>query len=133
VLRRRFGDRVSDVFEARRLALEVHSDGDGDAWYSLDALAEGVAEPLGRASGRSRRRIVSVRFDPTVPRRLGRWLASRAGVSLEDRSTPEAATLDVVALRAELSRHGAVGRFAARLLEPLERRQPSDGAQRKNR
>jgi hypothetical protein len=79
VLRKRWGSRVRDVFEARALELTARFDGDGDQWIELAALAGEGAE------GKARRRITRDLNDPVVPRRLGMWLAHRAGVPFEDR------------------------------------------------
>ena len=68
-LRRRFGARVRDVFEAERLELSMRTDSDGDEWFTLAAF-----------SGASRRRIASVMHDPLMPRRLGAWLSRAASV-----------------------------------------------------
>jgi hypothetical protein len=55
-----------------------------------------------------------------VPRRLGAWLAQRAGLPLRDRTTEAARTADLAALRAELEKTGKVGRLAARLIVRIQ-------------
>ena len=121
LLRRRFGPRLRDVFEARSLELVVFSDGDGDTWYGLEALAAAEPEPVApwtrrRGATRSRRPIAHSIRDPVVPRRLGAWLAQRAGLPLRDRTTEAARTADLATLRAGLEKTGKVGQLAARLI-----------------
>jgi hypothetical protein len=120
--RRRFRSRVRDQFQATSLEVSLRHDSDGDAWYALDALAPGApASPaLGKPTGRSC--IVSTIHDATVPRRLGRWLAGRARVPLDDRATESAQAIDLERTLEELSRSGAFGRLAARWLERARRR-----------
>jgi hypothetical protein len=79
VLQRRLGNRVTERFRATRLALTWREDSDGDDWYELEARADGV----GRTQ---RRRIVHSLNDDATPRRLGMWLAQRAGIPLDDRT-----------------------------------------------
>lgn len=135
VLRRRFGARVRDVFDADALELTVSADSDGDDWYELRAVAPGAPEateafppsPARRETGR--RRVACVIHDPEGPRQLGRWLAARSGVRLHDRSTRQERTADLAQLKLRLEASGRVGRFVARLVERAEdaRRRPGGG------
>jgi hypothetical protein len=151
---------VRDVFEARRLELNVSTDSDGDEWYALDALSDdtssspttGASDPTRvhnrpitasinitwtvRSNGpgstsvvfdKSRRRIVSAMNDAIVPRRLGAWLSSRAGIPLEDHSTPETRTADLRALREQLEQSGTLGRVVGKLIDRAEERRSGNG------
>jgi len=159
-LRKRFGSTVRDVFEARRLELNVSTDSDGDEWYALDALSDdtssaptpGASDPTRvhnrpitasinitwtvRSNGpgstsvvfdKGRRRIVSAMNDAIVPRRLGAWLSSRAGIPLEDHSTPETRTADLRALREQLEQSGTLGRVVGKLIDRAEDRRSGNG------
>jgi len=89
VLQRRFRDRVTERFHATRLALTESADSDGDDWFELLALREGATAAIfpTRGDRRNRRRIVRRMNDDAVPRRLGLWLATRAGIPLDDHTT----------------------------------------------
>ena len=107
-LRRRFASAARDVFEARRLALVMTTDSDGDQWYELVALtAEGSPLPSGielvthfagsppRPAGitlrtsRSTRRTVARRMnDGSRVRDLGAWLAHATGLEFQDHTAP---------------------------------------------
>ncbi len=124
--RRRFGGRVSDRFRACRLEITESRDGDGDAWYALDAIAPDAVtlSPPGRRQ--DRRTVVKRIHDPDVPRRIGRWLAHRAGIPLEDRATEEARSRDLARLKEQLRGAGRFGPVALRWIERFEsRRRPS--------
>lgn len=57
-----------------------------------------------------------------MPRRLGLWLAARAGIPLDDFTTPpQTRDAEIAALRTQLAASGRFGRFANRLIERLER------------
>ena len=89
VLQRRFGDRVTERFRATRLSLTQSADSDGDDWYALDAVSDAAAtEPAVSAAidRKHRRRIVRRMNDDATPRRLGLWLAKRAGIPFDDRT-----------------------------------------------
>jgi hypothetical protein len=77
---RRFGARLTVRGEATRLELNERTDGDGDRWYELDAVADAGA----------RHRLMQAIHDDTDPRLLGQWLARQAGIPLDDR-VPSAA------------------------------------------
>ncbi|MGH7729981.1 MAG: hypothetical protein ACRENJ_01885 [Candidatus Eiseniibacteriota bacterium] len=127
VLRRRFGARVQDRFEARRLELTVTSDSDGDDSYTLEGVGEaeagGVAGPAwssrpGRPAGK-RRAIARALHDPSMPRSLGEWLARTAGMPFEDRTTREAREIELADLLAQLEASGRFGRWAAKAVGRL--------------
>ena len=105
---RRFGAALREVFEARRLVLEMTTDDDGDDWYALDALAgghepvPGGIEVIARLAGspptfagvtfrtsRCMRRTVARRMnDGSRIRDLAAWLAHATGLEFEDRTNP---------------------------------------------
>jgi hypothetical protein len=90
VLQQRFGASVTEKFPATRLLLATHEDSDGDEWFELFALSE-AADPsaVGRWRDRKQRKRIAKRInDDAVPRRLGLWLAQRARIPLDDRTTP---------------------------------------------
>ncbi len=122
-LQRRYGSSVSDTFVARALELTARSDSDGDRWFSLDALAHTAAEPGGGPSRQNRRRIATAIHDPTVPRRLGAWLAHRTRMPFHDRTGENTRATELARLRAELPSTGRIGRLAARLIEQAEARE----------
>ena len=125
VLRRRFGARVQERFEARRLELTVTTDSDGDESFALEAVGEPVAAaagpgpaPPGRAPLK-RHTIARAVHDPSMPRSLGRWLSRAADVPLEDRTTREARQRELADLLAQLEASGKFGRWAARMVDRL--------------
>ncbi len=117
--RRRYGANVRDEFEGHRLELDSHRDSDGDEWFNLDLVsADEPAPALGRrVSRRTRRRVASSMRDDAMPRRLGTWLAARADIPFDDRTSPERRAADLAALRAELEKAGPLGRLAGRLID----------------
>ena len=123
-LRRRFRSTVRDLFEARRLELTVRSDSDGDDMFELDGLSSDASPPTleryGWKTPKGRRSIVSALHDPTVPQRLGSWMARAANVPLTDATTSEARKAEVLALTVELTQSGPLGRFAARLIQKAQ-------------
>jgi hypothetical protein len=118
-LRRRYGRRVRDVFEARALELTVSSDSDNDRWYAVEAVAS--AAPTVE-SKKNRRQIYRTISDPTDARRLARWLANRTGMPFTDRTTPEEQAADLTRLKQQLSEKGRFGRWAVRFIEHAEAR-----------
>ena len=128
-MRRRFGARVRDRFEARRFEVAVTSDSDGDDRIELVGLS-GDSPPSGAAPGganrpKTRHTFVSALHDPTVPRMLGAWMARSAGVPLVDRATPEAREAELDALVDQLERTGRFGRVAVSLVRKARKRQCS--------
>jgi hypothetical protein len=138
-LQTRFGDRVRERLEARALELSMRTDSDSDEWFTLRALAEPslgsgatrdlaeLSPKLGPALGlrekpREGKTILSTMNDASGPRALGRWLAARTGLPIEDRSTPEAQAADLAELRRRLAESGKLGALASRWIEKLERR-----------
>ena len=115
VLRRRTGARARDLFEAVALDLSRRHDGDGDAWYDLEALAGGTT---------SRRSVVRSIHDPTEPRRLGLWLAARTGVPFTDRATSRDRDAELAEALAQLE---DLGRPGQRLAKILKNRAGKDG------
>jgi hypothetical protein len=116
-LRRRSGRRVKDLFEGDSLELVETSDSDGDSWFALNAVAAGAPPPSSppRLSDRRyRRKIVHVMDDPTIPRRLGAWLAGRAGIRLDDRSTAASKQEELAALIVRLESGGRFSRWIAK-------------------
>lgn len=103
-LRRRFASSLRDVFQARRLALVMTTDSDGDKWFELVALAEeGPPAPSGieltahftgnpprpagitlRTSRATRRTVARRMNNGSRVRDLGAWLASEAGLEYQD-------------------------------------------------
>jgi len=113
-LQRRFGSNVRELFEGHGLELKVTRDSDADAWYALEATAAPGAEGPSRAK---RRRIHQTMTDPTVPRRLGAWLAARASMPFTDLSTsPNARTVALSELLSQLEQSGPLGRFASKFI-----------------
>lgn len=129
VRQKRFRDRLREDFEAASLELSVSRDSDGDEWFTLDALAPGVASepPLAfgyRPRRRGRRTLSRSMNDDSDPRRAGAWFARRAGLPLVDRTTDEARRGDVATVRIQLDPSSRLGRLAARVVERLERERP---------
>ena len=123
-LRRRYGAAVRDVFEARRLVVELSSDSDGDVWYELDAYDAETAPPSTpirwRTSSSRHRRVVARKMnDASAVRDLGAWLARASGVALEDRTTAEARATQLAELRAMLEKSGRFGQWAAKIVVRL--------------
>jgi len=118
-LQRRYGPGLRELFEARALELTMSTDGDGDEWFALVAVAS-TSSPPGRAGRHSRRRVHHAMNDAAAPRRLGEWLAARADLPFADRATRETREAEFVALRGELARAGAFGRRVSGWLDKLE-------------
>jgi hypothetical protein len=125
-LRRRFGGTVRDVFEAERLEVVVTTDSDGDEWCSLYAVRGPIeTSPVqyrAPTAGTGRKRIAAAMNDPTVPLRLGAWLARAGNVPLADRTTKSAREKEVVVVREQLAASGRFGRFVVRLLDAAQKR-----------
>jgi hypothetical protein len=119
--RRRYGRRVRDVFEARALELTVSSTGDNGRGYALEAIVSETPE-AGSNSKKSRRQIIRTMGDPTEPRRLARWLASRTGLPFTDRTTPEERDAELARLKEQLSEKGRFGQWVVRFIEQAEAR-----------
>jgi hypothetical protein len=111
--RRRVGARLRDLDEISRLELTRSSDSDGDDWFSLEAVPGKCT--IERAQG-----------DPAIPRRLGTWLAQRANIPFDDRSTREAAARDLTLTLAQLKASGALGRTLAGWLERMAAKQRNE-------
>lgn len=129
--RRRFGSKVTDLFEAVRLELVMTTDSDNDDCYALEAVND-VAEPQPasgqwkRLQSKNRRRIAAALRDPVVPRQLGAWLAREANVPIQDRTTPAARKVDMKQVRLQLEKAGPLGRIAARfIVDAQEKRSKS--------
>jgi hypothetical protein len=123
VLRRRWGRRVRELFEARALELTVSSDSDNDDWYELEAIAsDQVGVHSTRDSKKGRRKIDRAMHDPTEMQQLGRWLANRTGLPFTDRSTREESAAELARFKDQLSDKGMLGRWAVRLIEHAEAR-----------
>jgi len=76
---------------------------------------------------KNRRRVTSVSNNPSTPRQLGAYLARAAGVSFEDRTTPEARQAELQLIKEQLGKAGPVGRFAMRFLIKAEERTRKQG------
>jgi hypothetical protein len=155
-LRRRFGSKVKDVFEAKRFELAIDKDSDGDTRFSLIAVSDPApgapgtaAHPpstapatitLSTSSGtasaslatwtsvlKNRRRITSVGNNPSTPRQLGAYLARAAGIPFEDRTTPEARQAELQLIKEQLEKAGPVGRFAMQFLIKAQERTRKQG------
>ena len=115
--RRRSADGVQELFEGRSLELVESSDSDGDPWFTLNAVAAGAPPPPSVptwSDRKQRRQIAREMDDPTVPRRLGAWLARRTGLPLADRTTAEHKKKELQALIARLEAGSRFSRFLAR-------------------
>ena len=132
-LRRRYGSRVRDVFEARRLVLDRTLDSDGDPWIELlaqgdaQAVLEPATSPKRLRPSANRRRIVRVMDDDGSVRELGAWLARGTGLALEDRTTPQARAIELIELRAALASSGRFGQWLAKAIDRLAERKRSAG------
>ncbi len=131
-LRRRFGSKAKDVFEAHgfELTLEVTSKR-GD-WFALDGVANptaatGTSSDSTWKSLRNRRRVTAVSKNPSTPRQLGAYLARAGGVSFQDRTTPEARRADLKLIQEKLERSGSLGRFAVRFMVQVQDRTKKQG------
>lgn len=118
-MQRRIRGRAQPRFEAAALRLEEHSDSDGDLWYKLVALDAGASPSLPiREARRHECGVMSAVGDPTDVHNLGRWLAERCGLPLEDATTGEGRAREAERLRQQLAASGQVGRWMARRLRP---------------
>jgi len=145
-LRRRFGSKVKDVFEAERFELAIEKDSDGDTRFTLVAVSDPSGTPGGStmtvstSSGtasaslatwttllKNRRRITSVANNPSTARQLGAYLARAAGVPFEDRTSPEARQAEFQLIKEQLEKAGPVGRFAMRFLVRAQERTRKQG------
>jgi hypothetical protein len=125
VHQRRAGAAVTELFEARGLALEEETDSDGDRWYELRAIQ--LSPPAVLRHDRPVKvpdhvRLKRVLHDAAAVRALGHWLAQRTGVVFQDR-VPDAAAraADLEQLRAKLANSGKLGALFARWLSRLEK------------
>lgn len=80
IRQKRFGQRRREIFTGTALRLSETTDSDGDPWFKLEL----------RDSGDRAQSLYEIAHDPTTPRQLGRWLATRTGLPFEDQATPEA-------------------------------------------
>ncbi len=116
-LRRRSDSGVRDLFEGVSLELVRTSDSDGDPWFTLNVLAAGAPphqDPPRLSNVRMRRKLAHEMDDPTMPSRLGAWLAARSGIPLDDRTTTEAGEKELAALISRLESGGRFSRWLAR-------------------
>jgi hypothetical protein len=138
-LRRRLGGSLRDVFEARSLQLNTHSDSDGDQWFALEARSADAppadASPVASipalycralSDRKARRRLAQAMNDPSIPRQLGKWLSRRADMPFEDLATDERRTIELAQLRAQLEtllpRMGPFGNVVRGLIDRAEAR-----------
>ena len=150
-LRKRFGSKVKDVFEAQRFELTMEHGSKGGDWFTLEAVSGSAVIPggtpgapatitLSTTSGtasaslatwtaltKNRRRVTSVANNPSTPRQLGAYLARAAGVSFEDRTTPEARQADMQLIKEQLEKAGPLGRFAVRFVVNAQERTRKQG------
>ena len=124
-LRKRFAGTVRDVFEAKRLVLEVSTDSDGDEWYALEALPA-VSPPLPagitiRTSFSNRRTVARRMNDGSGVRDLGAWLARATGLEFIDRTAPHTCEVRLDDLRVMLEKSGPMGQWAAEIVDRLDR------------
>ena len=129
-LRKRYGDEVRDVFEARRLVLEQSTDSDGDSWYELRALAAGERPDVSgvrirhSGMGQRTRTVARVMDDLHSMRELAAWLARETELPLDDLTTAEARQVQLAQLRDLLANSGRFGRWAAKVVDHLEKGRP---------
>lgn len=131
-LRKRYGTTLKDVFEARRLLLDVNHDSDGDAWYELHALADATptrpaAITIRTANPRDRRRIARTMDDGTAVRALAAWLSRASGLELDDHTTPQNRQIQLAELRTALENAGPFGKWAGKLVDYLADKQNRAG------
>ncbi|MCU0224481.1 MAG: hypothetical protein MUF27_10520 [Acidobacteria bacterium] len=120
-LRRRGPAGATELFAAGSLEIAESRDDDGDAWYELVALAPGAAAEGAAVtrprSRRERRTVLREIHDPGAVRALGAWLARETQLPLADRTTREARSRDLAALKQQLAASGRFGAWVARQLE----------------
>jgi len=119
-LRRRGPRGADDLFEGIALEMTESADSDGDLWHTLDAVGAPPVDSRPAATDRKvRKTIVRAMDDPVTPRRLGAWIAERAGMRLEDRATTEIRNVMWAQAIASLETSGRFGRWvASRLPKP---------------
>jgi len=101
----------------------IPPDDGGDEWFELEANSEATAN-IGeiatvRPDRKQRRRIVQRMNDDAIPRRLGIWIAQRAGIPIDDRTTAQARAAEIAELRTLVEGSGRFGRFVNRLVDRL--------------
>jgi hypothetical protein len=131
-LRKRFGSNVKDVFEARRLVIDSSTDSDGDPWYELEAIGDGEQAPAPTAprwsaSKPNTRSIARVMDEAASIHQLAAWLSRETGLSLEDRTTPQAREQQLAELKVTLQSSGRLGQWALKLVERLGEREKKAG------
>ena len=109
-LRRRSGSDAIDLFEGGSLELVERRGSKGSSWFTLNAVA--VDAP-------KRRQIAQSTADPSVPRRLGAWMSSRAKVRFDDQTTEKRRAQDFATAMAHLEASGRLGRWMAGKLKGL--------------
>jgi hypothetical protein len=123
-LRHRSGSAARDLFEAASLELVESADSDGDSWFTLNALAAAAgagtsgspAANAGLGDRHVKRRIAHAIDDPSVPRRLGAWLADKARVPFREQSLARRRAQEISALYSQLESKGRFGGWLARRL-----------------
>jgi len=109
-LRRRSGSDAIDLFEGGSLELVERRGSKGSSWFTLSAVSN---------DGTKRRQITQSTADPSVPRRLGAWMAGRAKVRFDDRTTEKSRAQDFAEAMAQLEASGRLGRWMAGKLKGL--------------
>ena len=118
-LRRRSARGARELFEAQSLEFVGTTDSDDDRWYTLYAVAPGAPPtqvPPRLSDLRRRRKIAREMDDPSMPRRLGTWIARRSGMRLDDRSPADGKPADLAELLGRLEASGRLGRWLAKRL-----------------
>lgn len=132
-LRKRYGARLRDVFEARRLMLDCTTDSDGDPWYELSALGDTEKPPAAAgiqwrpARPRNSRTIARVMNDSPGVRDLAAWLSRATDLELEDRTTPQSREVQLAELRAALEKSGHFGQWVAKVVDRLSKGKSKSG------
>jgi hypothetical protein len=131
-LRKRYGGSLKDVFEARRLLLDMDTDSDGDTWYGLygvtdTAPARTTVVHWRTSQPKNRRQIARVMNDSTQVRALATWLAQASGLELDDHTTSHAREVHLAELRALLENSGRFGKWAAKVVDRLSEKQKRAG------
>ena len=111
---RRESRDAEDLFEGVALELIESTDSDGDVWYTLNAVGGPPAEASPPLTDRKTRRMIAhVMGDPVTPRRLGAWIAQRAGLRFDNQATPGHRNEMWAEAIARLESSGRFGRFIA--------------------